>query len=569
MDRVTKAYSNAFREEQSLPPDTPSPTLFEHFVNYCVLTSRFDNEFDITDVHTGGGDDLAIDGLAIVVNGVIVDSIDSVNEMLEANGYLDVHFTFIQAKSGTNFSGEEMVGFKDGVLEFFSDAPTLPASPKIIEYRQIMNWIFENSGRFKNRRPKCELVFATAGTWCDDERLVLKISKIEGEVKALNLFDEVTFSPLGADEIQASWRQSKDSVSAEFIFTKKATLEDIGGVKESYLGVLPLSEFLKVIADGDTGIRKHIFVDNVRDFQGENPVNDEISQSLTTQEGRDRFAVLNNGVTLVARELNIVSNKFFVSDYQIVNGCQTSHVIYENRSVLESDMQIPFKVIARNDEEVIGAIATATNRQTTVSEEDLFALENFQKKLEAFFGAYEDKYALYYERRSKQYASVDGIEKVRVISKQIEIRAFGAMFLDDAHRAARYYSALKSMVGSRIFAANHKMDPYYVAAYAFYKLEFFFRNGQMPVVYKPARYHLLMAFRHIVAGSEMPALAANKIVPYSQKLSEVLWDDAKARDGFKRACDAIDVALEGEELDGDKVKVQSFTDKVLKAVKVN
>lgn len=565
MDRVTKAYLNSFREEQSFPSDVDQGTLFEHFVNYCVITEMFDDEFDINDIHTGGGSDLTIDGLALVVNGVMVDSIDSAQELLTTNGFLDVRFIFIQSKSGTSFSGEEMVGFKDGVLEFFAETLTLPASDKIVDFRRIMSWLFERSGSFKQGKPTCELIFATTGAWQNDQQLVRKIDKIKSEIEETNLFESVSFIPLGASEVQASWKHSKDSVTAEFTFAKKATLAEIGGVKESYLGVLPVSEFLKIIADDDSGVRRHIFVDNVRDYQGDNPVNGEMSQSLATEEGRNRFAVLNNGVTLVARQLRIVGDKFFAADYQIVNGCQTSHVIYNNRKLLEPEMQIPFKVIATDDEEVIGAIATATNRQTLVTEEDLYAIEGFQKNIEAYFDAFDDKQKLFYERRSKQYNSSVGIEKVRIITKQIEVRAFGAMFLNEAHRAARYYAALKAMVGTSIFASNHKLEPYYAAAFAYYKLEFLFRNGQIPVIYKPARFHLLMAFRHIVAGTAMPALTANKMEAYAKKVSDALWDDAKALKGFQAACAAVDVALEGATLDGNAVKIQSFTDKVLAA----
>ncbi|MBH0116672.1 AIPR family protein [Salinibacterium sp. NG253] len=553
--------------EQSLPTSMSQGELFEHFVNYCLISEKFDEEFDIHDTHTGGGNDLSIDGLAIVVNGVIVTSVEAAKELLTTNGFLDVEFIFIQSKSGEGFSGEQMVSLKDGVVEFFAEELSLPASPKIIDYRAIMSWIFDQSGQFKRGKPRCELIFATAGSWQDDPQLLVKIAKIRAEILGTNLFEQVSFTPLGAAELQSSWKHSKDSVKAEFTFTKKATLADIEGVKESYLGVLPLAEFLKVIEDEGSGVRKNIFVDNVRDFQGDNPVNGEMSQSLATEEGRNRFAVLNNGVTLVARQLHIVGDKFYAADYQIVNGCQTSHVIYNNKDLLEPDMQIPFKVIATDDEEVIGAIATATNRQTLVTEEDLYALEEIQKKLEAYFQAFEDKHKLYYERRSKQYSSAVGIEKVRIITKQIEIRSFGAMFLNEGHRATRYYAALKSMVGSAIFNVDHKLEPYYAAAFAYYKLEFLFRNGQIPVAYKPARYHLLMAFRHIVAGTTMPLLSANKIEAYARKITDTLWDDTKTLKAFQAACSAIDEALGGSVLDGDAVKVQAFTDKVLLAAK--
>lgn len=141
-------------------------------------------------------------------------------------------------------------------------------------------------------------------------------------------------------------------------------------------------------------------------------------------------------------------------------------------------------MIATEDEDIINAVITATNRQTQVTTEDLYALGAFQKKVEAFLAAYPDKKQLYYERRSKQYNSMLGIEKVRIITKPQQIRAFAAMFLDFAHRASRYYADLRAQVGDRIFNEHHKLEPYYVSAYAYYKLEFLFRNGALPVYYK-------------------------------------------------------------------------------------
>ena len=562
MDRITSAFVETFRTEQTLPADIEPAVLLEHFANYCVVSDEYDDEFDIHEVHAGGGNDLGIDGVAIVINGVLVASVEEAAELLGTNGYIDARFLFIQAKSASSFSGSDMVAFGDGVEEFFAESPTLPANQRIVDQREVMTWVYNNSGSLKGR-PTCELFYVTTGRWEDDAQLVAKVRKIESDLADSNLFDTVKLHTWGASELQASWARSKNSVTAEFVFANKATLGDIAGVSESYLGVIPLAEFLKIVSDPELGVRRSIFFDNVRDYQGDNPVNGEMTESLGTEPGRDRFAVLNNGVTLVARQLSTVADKFKATDYQIVNGCQTSHVLYNNRDSLPADMQIPFKVIASNDEDVISAIATATNRQTQVTKEDLIALDAFQKNLESYFAAFEDKQKLFYERRSKQYAAVPGIEKVRIITKQVEIKAFGAMFLDEAHRAARYYAALKAQIGAGIFNSTHRLDPYYTAAYAHYKLEFFFRNQQIPVSYKPARYHLLMAFRHIVGGPQMPALVANKIQGYSRKLDEVLWNDAKALAAFKEACVIIDSALGGEPLDGNAVKVQTFTDKVL------
>lgn len=566
MDRITTSYVETFRKEQSLPKGDDATT-FEHFTNYCILSDSYDEEFNISEVHTGGGNDLTLDGTAVIVNGVLVTEVEEIEDLLSTNGFLDVRFVFIQAKTSSGFSGEEIGSFGEGVLEFFAEEPTLPMSDRIVHLRELMAWVYDHSVQFKHDKPTCEMSFVTTGKWVDDAHLAAKIAKAESKLKDTNLFSRVSLRPFGAAEIQASWTRSKNAASVEFTFANKVTVPDIAGVTESYVGVLPLNEFIRVIADPDAGsIRKHIFYDNVRDFQGDNPVNSEIARSLRTTEGRDRFAVLNNGVTLVARSLRNTGNKFFVSDYQIVNGCQTSHVLYNNREELPDSLGVPFKVIATNDEEVINSIITATNRQTQVTDDDLYALSTFQKQLEAFMGAFEERHRLHYERRSKQYNTAN-VEKVRIVTKTLEMRSFAAMFLDEPRRAANYYSELKPQVGKTIFSPTHKIEPYYTAAFAYYKLEFFFRNGQIPVGYKPARFHILMVARYLAAGSDMPAFTANKIENYAKKINEVLWDDSKAVSLFKEACTVVDNVQKGAPLTRESVKPQSFTDTVLKEVK--
>ncbi len=223
---------------------------------------------------------------------------------------------------------------------------------------------------------------------------------------------------------------------------------------------------------------------------------------------------------------------------------------------------MPLKVISTADEDIINAIITATNRQTEVTADDLYAMSAFQKRLEALYAAYPNKKKLYYERRSKQYASVAGVEKARITGKTLQVRAFAAMFLDDPHRAARYYSDLRVQVGSKIFNDSHKLEPYYVSAYAYYKLEFLFRNSAVPVYYKPARFHILMALRYLAGGPDMPNLTTNKATTYSNQIAEVLWSEDKSVSVFRRAIEVIDQALDGESLTRDVVKTQGFTDLV-------
>ena len=89
---------------------------------------------------------------------------------------------------------------------------------------------------------------------------------------------------------------------------------------------------------------------------------------------------MNNGVTIIAKTLRATGNRFHIEDYQIVNGCQTSHVLYDQGTTLDDSVIIPLRLIATQDDEIIASIVKATNRQTQVKEEQLLALNDVSEK---------------------------------------------------------------------------------------------------------------------------------------------------------------------------------------------
>jgi hypothetical protein len=405
----------------------------------------------------------------------------------------------------------------------------------------------------------------TTGKWTGEAGPSARIEAEQEDLMSMGLFEDVQFIPTGADELQALYRHTKNRVAADIEFPTRTVLPQINGVDEAYIGLLTAPQYLKLITDEGGNIRKALFYDNVRDFQHYNEVNLDIRSTLQSPH-KDRFAVLNNGVTIVAKSLRVTRNTFRIEDYQIVNGCQTSHVIYDEREQLDDTVWVPVRIIVTSDDDVTNAVIRATNRQTEVKSEDLQALTEFQKRLEQYFNSFDGRKRLYYERRSKQYVDVAGIEKVRIISRPVLIRAFASTFLTEPHRATAYYSTLLRLLGGKIFSANHKLEPYYVSAVAYYRLEYFFRNNQLDGYYRPARYHLLMAVRHILAPEPLPSLTANQMTRFCNGLIDALWDDGRAIEAFRESCLLIDEVASSEALSRDKVKTQGFTDHVARVI---
>ena len=244
------------------------------------------------------------------------------------------------------------------------------------------------------------------------------------------------------------------------------------------------------------------------------------------QTDSDKFILFNNGVTIICKKLSYVRNKFTLTDYQIVNGCQTSHVLFNNKDNISNGLQIPIKLIETDNDETVNRIIKATNRQTEVSDEQLIALNEFHRKLEAFYNTFLSANRLFYERRSKQYNYRSDVEKVRIVSISTQIKAVASMFYDKPHLASRYYGRLlKSIDG--IFNDTHQLLPYYVSAFTLYRLEYLFRNRSLSAQYRKFRYFILMLIKYDIAKEKIPKMNENKMVKLCEDILDIAIDNGK------------------------------------------
>ncbi|THF76249.1 AIPR family protein [Cohnella fermenti] len=565
MDRITKSFLDDFSKSQQINTADTSK-LFEHFVNYSIVSREYDDSFEIQDISVGDGGDCGIDGIAIIANGKLISSVEEIDGLIEMNKSLqEVKYIMIQSKTSQSFDGGEIGTFGFGVNDFFSETPQLVRNEFIKEKSKIIEYIISKFPQMKEK-PSCIMYYVTTGKWLNDTNLTARIDIIKRDIMDLNLFKEVEFHSIDADTIQRFYRSTKDNIIKEINFENKVLLPEIEGIEQAYLGTLPLEEYFKLIIDESEKIRKSIFYDNVRDFQGENAVNQEINDTLQSSDASS-FVVLNNGVTLVAKTLTNIRNKFTLEDYQVVNGCQTSHVLYNNReNINEKNVHLPIKLISTKNEDIINKIIKATNRQTEVTDEQLIALLDFHKKLESFYQTFEGPSKLYYERRSKQYNSVSEIEKVRIVTIPTQLKSFASMFLDQPHIASRFYGILVKDMTGKTFNENHELLPYYTGAYALYKLEFYFRNKSIDGIYRKFRFQMLMMLRYLINGEDMPSLNSKKINSYCEKINVVLNDQNKFLEAIKDVTSIINDVV-SDLKDSEASKRQYLNEEYLKNIK--
>ena len=201
MDKITLSLLTEFSGEFGIDDET-EPERFEQFAAWLVVRRHFtESTFLPSDLHTGGPNDTGIDAIGVIVNNNLVTDVDSVEELLEQNGFLDVTFVFIQAERSSHFDGAKIGNFGYGVRDFFGETQ-LPRNEAIKGYDEIMSAIYARAGKFKPGNPACHMYYVTTGSWQEDNNLTGRISTETSLLEDTNLFNNVEFVPVGAVEIQ-------------------------------------------------------------------------------------------------------------------------------------------------------------------------------------------------------------------------------------------------------------------------------------------------------------------------------------------------------------------------------
>ena len=565
MDRITKQLVADLVKTQELKSDRESEQ-FEEFCNFTVISNEYGKTFDLSNVSTGSGEDTGIDGISIIVNGHLIEEADEIDDLLENNGYLDATYLFIQAKTSSGFKAQEMHSFYFGIEGFFSEESTLPRNKYISKAIEISERILNSASQFKEN-PKLKSFFITTGVYNKEDKNLSSVKdKFKKDLQSFNIFESIDVNVLGSNEIGKLYRKTKNPISTTFNFSNKVTLQDIDGINQSYYGVLPFNEFKKILI-GDNDNINNIFDDNVRDFQGiNNPVNKSIAKTIES-ENPELFSVLNNGVAIVANTIKTSGNTFTIFDYQIVNGCQTSNVLYDYRHNQNIDkINIPIRLIVTDDEDVKSKITVSTNNQTAIKKEQLSAMSNFQKNLEHYYSSIEGEGKLYYERRSKQYNSDRSVIKRRIITVPIQIKSFSSIFLKTPHYVTSYFGNIVKKIGesgSSIFESDHQYASYYMSGLCFYRLDSFFNSGEIDSQYRKIKFFILMLFPLLASEEEFPPLNSHKKVEkYCSPIIDKLNNQDEVIEIFLAAIDIINSSGVDIE-DKQQIKSKTMTEKIL------
>ncbi|MEU8321003.1 AIPR family protein [Nonomuraea sp. NPDC048881] len=448
-------------------PGATGGTAFEVFASELVLRSYGLSLEEVKLGIVGGGQDGAIDSIYVFFDDALLDE-DSevVSESSKPSDFgqdRSLELWVIQAKRTAAFSEEAIDKLENSLRRLLDlSQPLGELSPLYNSDVLARIGIFRSTWeKVLTRRPRISVnvVYATPGErkgvnpQVEAKLIALKHVVLTAVPDARHIAVEL----LGDVELLAKYNE-RPSYTLPMRYQESVTSG------QSHIALVGLMDYYDLIVDENGRLRRHLFEMNVRDYQGNVSVNQEIRKSLANPES-PQFWWLNNGVTIICSDATIAGKTYSLSNIQIVNGLQTSHEIYDTLKVNPPDhivdRMLLVRIIVTTDALTRDQVIRATNRQTTVTDASLRATDEVQRNIENYFLTK----GWYYDRRKNFYKN-DGRDTSKIVSISLVGAAITAMGLSRPDKSrGKPSSLLKNDDDYRsVFNSSIDLEIYFWAA---------------------------------------------------------------------------------------------------------
>ena len=206
---------------------------------------------------------------------------------------------------------------------------------------------------------------------------------------------------------------------------------------EALVATVPATELVRLYESYED----RLFDRNVRLFLGakKGSVNAVIAETLKGTD-RNNFWAYNNGVTFVCSEFEREGNTVSMSNFCIVNGCQTTRSLVEQRDKITSHVNVLVRVLAVSNA-IIDDVIRYNNSQNPIRAWDLASQHKTQRRLKKDFDNLEKPY-IYITRRGDQPRT--NVQKYKTAGRVRQLKL---------SEVAQYLAAL---VGKPVMAYKNK-----------------------------------------------------------------------------------------------------------------
>lgn len=358
----------------------PSTTELGHRFSRKILGDWLDFNSETEDViFCDGAGDGGVD-VAFLVLG----------DMLEDGNHEGNTWYLVQSKHGSAFSGSSTILLEgQKVLDNLRGNRSNLSSMGEEVSNRIRNFIAN-----KSPNDKLKLVYATHEPLNETEKRAADDVRTIGRTHLGDFFD---IESISIQTIYNRITELQSTVNKTRVDLKASLVPSGDDLWVGSVTLLDIYEFLKAYKQS-TGDLDQLYEKNVRKYLGGGRiVNKGISQTLKSNP--EKFGLFNNGITIVAEDVENNNGVFTIVEPYVVNGCQTTKTIWQvlvekldtGASHISSETQhwkdrlskgiviVKIVKVGIQNEVELTNITRFTNSQNSVSRQDFIALEgNFR-----------------------------------------------------------------------------------------------------------------------------------------------------------------------------------------------
>ena len=270
---IIDAKVNKFKEINNYN-EVDDNTVFEIFVNQLIVENFHQGNFDISDeyldsVNIGGGDDTGIDGIAFVINNSFVFTKKDVDMLIRNNTSIKVEIVFIQAKNKLHIDKGEFGLFLSGIKDFVNQKQYEPSNDKIKEWLELKNYIFTpDKMSLMSGLPTIKAYYVYKGDFIEKSHIESKINEFKNDLSNIGSYGNVSVLVYDGESLLKEINKNENSFESTIEYSDSFELESAPNVKSSTVLFCSAINFLHLLVDDNKMLRRGLFQDNVRDYQG-------------------------------------------------------------------------------------------------------------------------------------------------------------------------------------------------------------------------------------------------------------------------------------------------------------
>lgn len=348
--------------------------------------------------------------------------------------------------------------------------------------------------------------FITTGFFDNSAKDYISVSKDRVEYWDNNrLYENYTFS--GDDDL----------VKDRFTFESSNDVNKLEYSKNysSYILIPTALELLNLKGIVD----QSLFSKNVRYGLGKTNVNKSITKTIKDQAKHKNFALFHNGITIISEKVKLYENKLTIENYSIVNGCQSTLTLYENRHFITKNLRIPIKVVETGENTKLSEeITYFANNQNPINTSDLKSREKFQLDLKKEFNK---TYGTEFQYKIKKGETIN--DNIEVIENTFAAQLIFS-FINESPSNAHLKSSIFLKDYDKIFTRHINIHLIYFLKKLFKIVEANLSYISIPVVrsYQPTKFFLLFTLKKILMDDEIGKLSINNTKEFLQKYPDYL-----------------------------------------------